>query len=142
MPDNDLEIGHAVLEPETAQALARRDPEKPFGMLNLLKFHSQARYPAGSADAPCSGAEAFARYGDIAMPMLRARGAEAILVDSLWVIGNGEEWDRAIIIRYPTVASFLSLFKDPAYIPAAHHRTAALADTRLLLMDFAGSLRS
>ncbi|MGE0230734.1 MAG: DUF1330 domain-containing protein [Flavobacteriaceae bacterium] len=142
MPPRDLEIGTSILDPEIAQALARRDPAKPFGMLNLLKFHARAQYPEDGGDEPCGGAEAFARYGEIAIPLLKARGAEPVLVDDLWIIGDKGEWDRAIIIRYPNVASFTGLFEDPAYRQAARHRTAALADTRLLLMDFAGSLKA
>ncbi len=43
-----------------------------------------------------------------------------------------ERWDLAFIARYPTAQSFVDMPKDPEYNRATRHRTAAVADSRLI----------
>jgi hypothetical protein len=51
------------IDPTDDQLRARRDlpDDRPITMVNLLKFHAQARYEDGG-ETPCSGREAYARY--------------------------------------------------------------------------------
>lgn len=44
----------------------------------------------------------------------------------------GEQWDELLLVRYPSKEAFLSMIGDPEYQAATVHRTAALADSRLL----------
>lgn len=49
------------------------------------------------------------------------------------VIGpEGEPWDDAILVQYPSRKVFLAMVSRPDYRKAAMHRTAALADSRLI----------
>ena len=116
--------------------LASRDRTRPLGALNLLKFRPAAVYEPGSGDVPCSGAEAYSRYASRVSPLLEELGARVILTGKLWLIERPGEWDAAFVVYYPSGDAFVSLTRDPAYRRIAHHRTAALADSRLLVLDF------
>jgi hypothetical protein len=43
-----------------------------------------------------------------------------------------ERWDMAMLVRQQTVGSFLAFANDEEYVAGLGHRTAALADSRLL----------
>ena len=45
---------------------------------------------------------------------------------------EGEQWDELLLVRYPSKAAFLGMLADPEYRAATVHRTAALADSRLI----------
>lgn len=124
---------------EDIKRLATTVPEgAALVMLNLLRFREQAIYPAGSGFTPCSGREAYQRYSRHTWPFLKALGGEP-----LWhghalarVIGPPEEdWDELLLVRYPSVGAFLAMLGDAAYQQGTVHRTAALADARLLALE-------
>jgi len=51
----------------------------------------------------------------------------------LVVIGPSEEsWDEAILVEYPSRSAFVSMVTNEAYQQISEHRTAALADSRLI----------
>jgi uncharacterized protein (DUF1330 family) len=106
------------------------------GALNQLKFREHALYASDSGDEPCSGKDAYGRYGALVTPILSPQGVEPLLLGSLWLLGEPDEWDSTFVVRYPKASIFLELTENPAYHQAVRHRTAALADSRLLLMDF------
>jgi uncharacterized protein (DUF1330 family) len=118
--------------------LSQHDLSKPVGMLNLLKFRPQAAYAADSGEAPCTGAEAYRRYGALATAILAPMGAKVILTGAVWLIGTQDEWDSAFVVRYERASDLINMSSDPAYLKIVHHRTAALADSRLLMMEFDG----
>jgi hypothetical protein len=45
---------------------------------------------------------------------------------------QGERWDRALLVRQQSVETFMAFAVDEDYQAGIGHRTAALADTRLL----------
>ena len=45
---------------------------------------------------------------------------------------EGEQWDELLLVRYPSKAAFLGMLADTEYRAATVHRTAALADSRLI----------
>lgn len=109
----------------------------PVEMLNLLSFRDQAAYREGSSHAPCSGREAYARYGAAVQVHLQRVGARLVYagVPQLMVIGPVDtRWDEVLIMRYPSIAAFLAMVTDPEYLKIAVHRTVALADSRLVAM--------
>ncbi len=63
-------------------------------------------------------------------------GAQVLLTGSIWMIGRPDEWDRTFVVRYRQGADILNLLANPEYGAIVFHRTAALADSRLLMMDF------
>jgi uncharacterized protein (DUF1330 family) len=118
--------------PEQIAELASSDAEGPIAMLNLLRFREEALEP----DSGMTGAEAYGLYGQGVAPFLEAAGARvlsAVHCDQS-VIGPSEpEWHMTIIVEYPSRAAFLAMVGNPDYQEVARHRTAALADSRLIL---------
>ncbi|GAB88853.1 DUF1330 domain-containing protein [Gordonia rhizosphera] len=118
--------------------LSALPPDEPVTMLNLLRYREVADY-SGAEDLtpvePITGAEAYRIYTEGAMPHLRAAGAQVISHGQCGptVIGPAdEEWDSILIVRYPNPAAFVDMVKAPEYQSLSRHRTAALADARLI----------
>ncbi|MBV8647007.1 hypothetical protein [Paludibacterium sp.] len=107
-------------------------------MLNLLRFREIADYSANpelAPAAPISGAEAFDRYICHTLPYLRESGGALTLlaVGGPWLIGpEDERWDKAMLVRQSSVASFLAFASHADYLAGLGHRTAAIEDSRLL----------
>lgn len=56
-----------------------------------------------------------------------------IAFPELLLIGPADEhWDIAFVAAYPSAAAFVEMVRDPVYREAVKHRTAAVADSRLL----------
>ena len=122
--------------PEQLQQLvADSADDAPLVMINLLRFRDLAAYPAGSDAAPCSGREAYQRYGAHVTPMLAEAGGRILWFGSVkqtFIGPEGEHWDEAILVQYPSRKAFLAMVSRPDYQKIGVHRTAALADSRLI----------
>ncbi len=127
--------------PQAIEALIGRGIAGPVAMLNLLRFREVADYAANpelAPDEPISGREAYERYAAHAGPFLAAVGGTVRFLGEggPYLIGPSEErWDRAMLVQYPDVASFLTMVGDEAYRAGVGHRTAALIDSRLLPIE-------
>lgn len=109
--------------------------DQPILMLNLLRYHADAAYPAASEHAPCSGREAYARYSRTALAKVRGVGGRVQLLAQAGVAliaPPDEQWDELLLVQYPSREAFLGMLADPEYQAATVHRTAALADSRLI----------
>jgi uncharacterized protein (DUF1330 family) len=124
------------IDPTSAQAgafAATATAEEPVFMLNLLRFKDRA--DGIDADDAITGAEAYARYAANTAKHLERVGASIVWAGACdtALIGPGEEeWDVAAVVRYPSRAAFLEMVGDEDYLAGARHRTAALADSRLI----------
>ena len=120
--------------PEQFRALFVDVPaDVPVVMLNLLRFRARAAYDDG--DRGLTGEQAYARYVREAMPHLEAAGAKVLFTGSArtTVIGPVDEaWDEVLLVEYPSAAKFAAMVTQPAYQALAVHRTAAVADSRLV----------
>jgi len=115
--------------------LANFPSDTPVVMLNLLKFNGQANYRAGQDAEPCTGFEAFMRYGLAVTPLIEAAEGEQVWQGrpASMLIGPADSrWDLAVLVRYPSAQAFVDMVKSPEYQAVAFHRTAALEDSRLL----------
>ena len=121
---------------EQLAAFAEQMPDDaPILMLNLLRYREAADYPADSEHAPCSGREAYRRYSRTALAKVQGVGGRVELLAAAQVAliaPEGEQWDELLLVRYPSKAAFLGMLADPEYRAATIHRTAALADSRLI----------
>lgn len=127
------------IHPERAalEALSKLPDGEPVVMLNLLRFRERASYPEGSLHAPCSGREAYARYGADAVRHVTKVGGKPIWMGApeLTVIGPSDEaWDEVLLVEYPSRKAFIAMASDPEYLACTVHRTAALSDSRLVAM--------
>jgi uncharacterized protein (DUF1330 family) len=106
--------------------------EGPIHMLNLIRLRERAAYADGRE---ASGAEAYAAYGRESRPVFERLGGRQVWLGApeLMLIGpEDERWDIAFIAEYPSGAAFVEMLRDPVYREAVKHRTAAVADSRLL----------
>lgn len=123
---------------EAGRRFVQRGWEGPVIMLNLLRFREVADYsshPELAPATPISGAEAFERYIRHTLPYLRASGGDVVFLGSggPFLIGpDHERWDRAMLVRQRSLATFLAFASHGAYLAGLGHRTAALEDSRLL----------
>ena len=117
---------------ETFAAFRDNDRPGPIEMLNLVRLHVRAKYPDGRE---ATGAEAYAAYGRGSGPVFTRLGGTIIWRGKfeMTLIGPGDErWDLCFIARYPNVAAFVEMIRDPVYREAVKHRQAAVEDSRLV----------
>jgi uncharacterized protein (DUF1330 family) len=123
---------------ESGRALVMRGIRGEVVMLNLLRFREVADYSANpelAPETPISGAEAYDRYVAHTLPYLRKSGGEILLMGEggHFLIGpEGERWDRALLVRQKSIGAFMAFAVNEVYLAGMGHRTAAVADTRLL----------
>lgn len=127
----------SYLVPTRAQIaeLSELDPSQPITMLNLLRFHPRAVYKDG--DRGCSGREAYRIYMHSARGMIEHLGGSLVRQSSVLagVIGPEDDvWDEMLLVSYPNVVAFQNMLRDPDYLAIVMHRTAALADSRLICL--------
>lgn len=128
------------LEPTQAagRAFVMRQLQGPIEMLNLLRFREVADYttaPHLAPPEPISGREAYRLYTEHTLPFLTEAGGEILYQGQggPFLIGpEGEAWDLVLLIRHRSAAAFLGFATHGAYLAGVGHRTAALADSRLL----------
>ena len=119
-------------------ALIERNIEGPISMLNLLKFRDVADYAIFPALAPAgaiSGRAAYELYMTHTLPFLEATGGSISLVGeggSFFVGPSVERWDLALIVRQTSIEHFFAFASNEEYLTGVGHRTAAVADTRIL----------
>jgi uncharacterized protein (DUF1330 family) len=110
--------------------------DRPIHMLNLIKFRDLAEYPEGHPnDGKClTGAEAYAIYRKGFQQLVGASGAAMVWEAPMECVVTGPqgEWDEAFVMGYPSAAAFLEMVTDPEYRQHVAHRTAAVADSRLI----------
>jgi len=117
------------------QLLAASTDSTPIVMINLLRYRDRAAYPSGSDSSPCSGREAYQRYGASVTPMVIEAGGKILWFGNVAqvVIGpDTERWDDAVLVQYPSRQAFITMVTRPDYLAASVHRTASLADSRLI----------
>jgi uncharacterized protein (DUF1330 family) len=129
-------MGTVEPSPGRLQAvLEAGEDDAPIVMINLLRYRAQAAYPDGFDAEPCSGREAYQRYGTVAAGRVASVGGRLLWmgrVRASVIAPDDETWDDAILVEYPSRRAFLEMVSQPEYLAAAVHRTAALADSRLI----------
>ena len=71
------------------------------------------------------------------MPLVAAAGGEIVWVGkaaSSLVAPPGEHWDEVVLVRYPDKDAFVRMTTTDKYVEVSVHRTAALADSRLIAL--------
>lgn len=112
-------------------AMAKRNPDEPVVMLNLLRYRDTAA-PGHGVDG-LSGRDAFAEYGRRFATLEPRFGGKPIWMGrALHTLIGAENWDVMILVRYPTRRQFIAMMNDPDYRAIAPIRAAALADSRLI----------
>ncbi|MBL8555659.1 MAG: DUF1330 domain-containing protein [Phenylobacterium sp.] len=114
--------------------------DQPIQMLNLIRLKPKAEYPEGHPDhgKDLSGLDAYRAYGRTTAHIFARLGGRQVWAGKpqVMVTGPGSEaWDIAFIAEYPTSEAFIAMVRDPEYRELVKHRTAGVADSRLLRLD-------
>lgn len=128
-------MAHIDPTKETFAKFRGNDRPGPIEMLNLVRLRDHAAYPDGRA---ATGAEAYASYGRESGPVFQRLGGKIVWRGAfeLMLIGPADErWDLCFIARYPNVAAFVEMIRDPVYREAVKHRQAAVEDSRLIRLQ-------
>ncbi|GAB5483360.1 MAG: hypothetical protein Pars92KO_31170 [Parasphingorhabdus sp.] len=120
-------------------AMQKLPADQPLHMLNMIRFKDKASYEKGSEFAAkgWTGEQAYTEYSRHSGPIATRTGGKVVYfgMPQLTLIGpEHEKWDAIFIVSYPNLASFLALVGDPEYKKHAFHRSAAVADSRLVRM--------
>lgn len=109
-------------------------------MLNLLRFKEVADYTGLDEIKPegdISGRDAYKLYMKHTLPFLDEAGGKLLFRgnSSDFLIGpETEKWDLALLVEHKSAEAFVAFAQNEGYQKIAGHRTAALADSRLLPM--------
>jgi len=118
--------------PSALAAFAMNADEGPVVMINLLKFREEA------ADGDGTGAEAYARYAELAAPFVVRHGGQVVFSGQAHeqLIGDTDyDWDMVLLVSWPKRQNLLDLAGDEEYEKIAHHRTNALERAMLIALD-------
>lgn len=114
---------------EYAKAMFTMAPEDdgPVWMVNLMKYREEAAYADGTKGV--SGREADDRYAPV--KILREIGAEipffGDVIMTPW--GDGTQWDRVAVVKYPTRRSFLEMQNRKDFQAKHEHKDAGMEFT-------------
>ncbi len=131
--------GFGGINPDEDQlrTLLESGEDGPLQFVNLLSYYSEARYPNGHelAGAGLSGAQAYGRYGVVALEHVGRRGGTLVLYNDVLqvLIGQTGPWDQIAIMQYPGIDAFVDMIRDPDYQEGLVHRDAGLAETAILV---------
>ena len=128
----DESTGHIDPTRERYAEFKAADRPGPIHMLNLIRLRDRAAYADGRA---ATGLEAYRAYGRESRPVFERVGGRQVWIGrpELMLIGPAEErWDIAFIAEYPSSEAFIEMVRDPEYRQLVAHRTAGVADSRLL----------
>ncbi|MFN3513776.1 MAG: DUF1330 domain-containing protein [Phenylobacterium sp.] len=129
--------GHVDPDREAWSLFKSLPRDEPIHMLNLIRLKPLADYPADHPDhgKGLTGLEAYRAYGRTTAPIFQRLGGRQVWAGKPQVMVTGpqsEAWDLAFIAEYPNAGAFLEMVTDPDYREHVKHRTAAVADSRLL----------
>lgn len=114
--------------------------DQPIQMLNLIRLRAQADYPQDHPDhgKGLSGLDAYRAYGRTTAAIFARVGGRQVWAGKPQVTVTGpqdEAWDLAFIAEYPTSEAFVAMVRDPEYRELVKHRTAGVADSRLVRLQ-------
>jgi uncharacterized protein (DUF1330 family) len=119
------------------QALLSSSVAGPLQFVNLLSYRPRAEYPEGHelTGSGLSGAEAYGRYGAVALDHVVRRGGTLTLYNDVLqvLIGQTGPWDQIAVMQYPEIDTFVDMIRDPDYQTGLVHRDAGLATTAILV---------
>ena len=119
---------------EQFAAFLKIESKEPIWMLNQIRLRAQAAYPDGRA---VSGAAAYQTYARESGPIFVALGGRILWSgrpEGMLIGPDSESWDIAFVAAYPDAQAMIDMIRNPDYQAAARHRTAAVADSRLIRM--------
>jgi uncharacterized protein (DUF1330 family) len=134
-----LTVPAGAIDPSRAQfeAFKALSRDTPIQMLNLIRLKPFADYPPDHPNhgQALTGLEAYRAYGATSAAVFKRVGGRQIWAGRPEGVVTGpleEHWDLAFIAEYPHAGAFLEMVTDPDYREHVKHRTAGVADSRLI----------
>jgi len=123
-----------MLDPTDAQlsALACDPDQATVVMLNLMRFHTRSR------DGDGSGWDAYLRYSQGVMPLIKARGGTVIWAGKSTGVAIGgfdEDVDYVALVEYPSRRAFVEMMRSVEYAAINHHRLNGCARHVILVVS-------
>lgn len=121
-----------------AIALFSKGIEGEIVMLNMIKFKDVADYsehPELAPEKQVSGEQAYQTYMQHTQPFLAESGGEVIFMGTAaeYFIGpEDQSWDLVFLVKQKSLQHFMAFATNEDYLAGIGHRTAAVADSRLL----------
>ena len=104
--------------------LLKNPNDKPFVMLNLLKFKKDG------------GRKSYARYVKEASRFVEGVGGKLLLFSRPKELLTGTEtWDLLMLVQYPSRKAFLAMANNPDYLKIHSFREEALENAVLYATD-------
>jgi uncharacterized protein (DUF1330 family) len=104
--------------------LLKNPNDKPFVMLNLLKFKKEG------------GRKSYVRYLEEANRFMEEVGGKLLMFSQPKELLTGEEtWDLLMLVQYPSRKSFLAMANNPEYLKIHSFREEALESAVLYATD-------
>jgi uncharacterized protein (DUF1330 family) len=130
-------LAHIDPDREAWEVFKSLPRDQPIQMLNLIRLRPMAEYPADHPDhgRGFTGLDAYRAYGRTSAEVFHRVGGRQVWAGKPQVMVTGpheEAWDLAFIAEYPSSAAFMEMVRDPQYREHVKHRTAGVADSRLL----------
>ncbi|HEY5070853.1 MAG TPA: DUF1330 domain-containing protein [Caulobacteraceae bacterium] len=130
-------IGAVNPDREQFDAFKALPRDRPIHMLNLIRLRALANYPADHPNhgKRMSGLEAYRAYSRMTAALFGRLGGVQTWAGRPETVVTGpaeERWDLAFIAQYPSAGAFLAMVTDSDYREFVKHRTAAVADSRLI----------
>jgi uncharacterized protein (DUF1330 family) len=125
------------------RAWAEADDGKPVHMLNLMRQYDQLRTFPGAPDFEGTPEESNTFYEKRVRPILLKLGAYPLVggptqgKNLMTYEPELDDWDRVLMVRYPSRRAFLSLLADPAYGPIEPYKIMAL---KVILVPVSGEV--
>ena len=125
--------------PEQFKAARKNIPaDTPILMLNMLRFRETASYIETTDQSACTGREAYKRYSELSFPKIQTAGGKIDLKANAlasMIAPADEHWDEVFVVNWPSFQAFLDVILSPEYQAGTFHRTAALLDSRLIMLE-------
>jgi hypothetical protein len=114
------------------RAWLESDDGKPFYMLNLMRFYAELRRFPNAPDFKGTPQESNARYEAAVKPMLLRLGGYPLFAGTAHgknIAGHDpalDDWNRLLLVRYPSRRAFMKLLTHPAYAPIEPYKVMAV----------------
>jgi uncharacterized protein (DUF1330 family) len=101
-------------------------------VLNLLAFKDEVPTATGTR----SGADAYRQYTTtVAEPFARAGGERVFFgaVGHVFAFGATDQWDTAILTRYPSARALAAMWLDPDFVAAHGNRVDGVERSQVMI---------
>ena len=108
-------------------------PEQPFAILNLLKFRKHVEVDGREL----AGAAAYRQYSAAVASAFQRHGGTRLFIGRVahFFPQDLDDWDLAVLARYPNPIALAQMWLDGDFISAHRHRLTGVERSGVLLLE-------